>query len=161
MARSDARLSAFSGRHKSLSRALGIDALVLALQFGHILAQRRQLLVGPVDGNPLDRTKAAGPRTRSRWHRRRSPRRRPGHALAQHALEHQAEEIALLEATVPVHGRCRVVGNRVLQSEFAEPSVGQVRLDFLAEPTFRADRVGSDRQHPDHQLRIEPHGRPV
>src|SRR6202035_1104766 len=49
----------------------------------------------------------------------------------------------------------RVIGDPVLNTELAEPPVGQVDLDFSAQPALRAERkhVAND-QHPDHQYRI-------
>ena len=50
----------------------------------------------------------------------------------------------------------RVVGNLVFKPEPAEPPVGQVKLDLLAQPTLETDRIAvADQQHPDHQLRID------
>src|ERR1700728_4413892 len=49
----------------------------------------------------------------------------------------------------------RVIGDPVLNAELAEPPVGQVDLDFSAQPALRAERkhIAND-QHPDHQHRI-------
>ncbi len=47
----------------------------------------------------------------------------------------------------------------VLETEPAEPAVGQVHRDILAQPPLRADRIAvADQQHPDHRLRINRRG---
>jgi hypothetical protein len=49
-----------------------------------------------------------------------------------------------------------VIGNTVFQAQFAEPSIGQVDLNFSAKLALRSDGEHiSDDQHPDHQDRID------
>ena len=46
--------------------------------------------------------------------------------------------------------------NLVVEVELAEPPVGQMQLDFLAQLALRADAVAvADDEHPDHQLGID------
>ncbi len=46
-----------------------------------------------------------------------------------------------------------MVRNLVLQTQAAEPAIGQVHLHLLAQPTLRADRSAiADKKHPHHQL---------
>jgi hypothetical protein len=49
-----------------------------------------------------------------------------------------------------------MIRNSVLDTELAEPTIGEVHLHFTADQSFRADRkdIPYD-QHPDHQLRID------
>jgi hypothetical protein len=48
-----------------------------------------------------------------------------------------------------------MIGDHILKPEPTEPPVGQVEINLLTEPPFRADRVAiADQQHPDHQFRI-------
>ena len=50
----------------------------------------------------------------------------------------------------------RMIGNLVFKPEPAEPPVGQVELDLLAQPTLGTDRRAvADKKYPDHQLRID------
>src|SRR3954447_18555855 len=50
----------------------------------------------------------------------------------------------------------RVVGNRVVEIEPAEPPIGEVKHHLLAQLPLRAQAVAvTDNQHPDHQLRID------
>ncbi|PWC56069.1 hypothetical protein TSO221_03245 [Azospirillum sp. TSO22-1] len=57
---------------------------------------------------------------------------------------------------VTVLGKGRVVRNVALQAEPAEPAVGEVQMHLLAQPALRADAAAvADKQHPDHQLRID------
>jgi len=54
-----------------------------------------------------------------------------------------------------------MVRNVALQAEPAEPPIGEVQVNLLAQPALRADAeaVAHD-QHPDHQLRVDQ-GRPI
>jgi hypothetical protein len=60
-------------------------------------------------------------------------------AAAQDALEHATKEIALPEATMPVLGECRVIRHRTVQTEPAEPPVGQIEVDLIAQAPLRSD----------------------
>ena len=56
-----------------------------------------------------------------------------------------------------------MIRNGVLDTELAEPAIGEVHLHFTTDQSFRADRkdITYD-QHPDHQFRIDrraTHGR--
>src|SRR6187455_3633346 len=78
------------------------------------------------------------------------------HAAPQHALEDVAEGVALAKAPMTVLGEGRVIGHRSIQVEPAEPAIGQVQLNLLAQPALGADTEAvADDQHPDHQLRID------
>jgi hypothetical protein len=49
-----------------------------------------------------------------------------------------------------------MIGNRVIEIEPTEPSVGQMQLHFPAQLSLEADAVAvADDQHPDHELRID------
>src|SRR4029077_13982341 len=75
----------------------------------------------------------------------------PGrNAHCHYTLEDPTQSVALPEAFVPRTAEYRVIGDPVLNAELAEPPVGQVDLDFGAQPALRAERkhVAND-QHPD------------
>jgi hypothetical protein len=66
-----------------------------------------------------------------------------------------AQEIALAEAAMAVLGEGRMVRHFARQAEPAEPTVGEVEPDLVAQSPLGTDRVAvADQQHPDHQLRI-------
>src|SRR5215207_4218600 len=49
-----------------------------------------------------------------------------------------------------------MIGNAAVEPEPAEPTVGEVQVDLLAEPSFGADTEAvADDQHPNHQFRID------
>jgi len=52
-----------------------------------------------------------------------------------------AQDVAIAEATMAVDRECRVVGHRIVEIEPAEPSVGQMQLDFLTQPPPETDAV--------------------
>ena len=57
----------------------------------------------------------------------------PGiHATAQDLFKHMAEQIARAETAMTVLGERRVIGNRVVQSEAAEPAIGEVQRRLFA-----------------------------
>jgi hypothetical protein len=71
------------------------------------------------------------------------------------AVSLSAQGIALSEAFVPRTAEDRMIGDPVLDAELAKPPVGQVDLDFNAEPAFRAERKHvADDQYSDHEHRI-------
>src|SRR5271169_1494341 len=77
------------------------------------------------------------------------------HARSHHRLEYLAEQVAIAEPAVTIDRKRRVIGRLVVEVEPAEPSVGQMQLDFLAQLPLKADAVAvADNQHPDHQLGI-------
>jgi hypothetical protein len=48
-----------------------------------------------------------------------------------------------------------MIRNLVLETQSAKPSIRQVQMHFVAQPSFRADpEAVPDQQHPDHQLRV-------
>jgi hypothetical protein len=67
-----------------------------------------------------------------------------------------AQEIARAEAAMAVLREGRMIRHLACQAEPAEPPVGQVQMDLLAQPAFRADAVAiADDQHADQQLRVD------
>ena len=79
-----------------------------------------------------------------------------GHAARDDRLEQLAQQVALTEAPVPVLGEGRVVRNLAVQPQAAEPAVGEVEVDLLAEPALGADAEAiADQQHADQQLGID------
>ena len=76
-------------------------------------------------------------------------------AAAQDALEHATEEIALSEAAMPVLGERRVIRHHAIQTEPAEPPVGQIEVDLITQAPLRSDAEAvSDQEHPNHELGI-------
>ena len=50
----------------------------------------------------------------------------------------------------------RVIGYRVVEIEPAEPAIGQMQLDFLAQLTLKTDAIAvADHQHPQHELGVD------
>ena len=145
------------GRHR-LGLLIRVDRRVLAFQRDQVLTHRaaRPLRVAPIDLGPLDPLEAAGVGLdHAGIHGKALAADQTGcHAAADNLLEDLAQDIALAKTTVPVHREGRMVGNRVLEPEPAEPPVSHVEFHFLAQPAFRADRVAvADQEHPDQQLR--------
>src|SRR4029450_13664150 len=62
-------------------------------------------------------------------------------ARRHHALEHPAQDIALTKALMQRTAEHRMIGNPVLDTELAKPSVGQIDLHLSANPSLRADRI--------------------
>ena len=78
-----------------------------------------------------------------------------GHAASDAGLEQRAQQVAVAKPAVPVLGEGRVVRHGIGQVEPAEPAMGEVQRDFLAQPPLRADAAHiADEQHADHQLGI-------
>ena len=132
----------------------------LAVERGQILPDRaaRPLLVRPVDLGALDPLETAGVGLDHAGIDREAfaADQARGHARRNHLFEDLAQDIAVAEPAVPVDREGRVVGDLVLQTQPAEPAVGQVQLHLLAQPPLRADRIAvADQQHPDHQLGID------
>src|SRR6185369_17089229 len=76
-------------------------------------------------------------------------------AAVQDALEYATEEIALPEAAMPVLGERRVIRNRPIQTKPAEPPVGQIEVNLIAQPPLRSDaETVTDQEHPDHQFGV-------
>ncbi len=144
------------GRH-GLGRLIGIDRRIVALKRVDEFLDRTlaKLFFRPIHLGPLDPLKAAGIGLDHRGVHGKAlaadqPRR---HATADNLLEHLAQDIAVAKAAVAVHREGRMMGNLVLQTQAAEPAVGQVHLHLLAQAPLRADRIAvADQQHPHHQL---------
>ena len=78
------------------------------------------------------------------------------HAALDDGLEQVAQHVALAKAAMPVLRERRVIGNFAIQSEPAEPAIGQIEMNLLAKPPFGPDaHAVADDQHPDHQFRID------
>ena len=79
-----------------------------------------------------------------------------GHAALDDGFEQMAQDIALAKAPVPVLGKGRMVGNLAIETEPAEPAIGEIEMNFLAQAPLRPNAHAiADDQHPDHQLRID------
>src|SRR5579863_57824 len=66
-----------------------------------------------------------------------------------------AEQVTVTEPAVTIDRERRMVRNLVVKLEPAEPPIGQMQLDFLAQLPLKTDAVAvADNQHPDHQLGI-------
>jgi hypothetical protein len=60
-----------------------------------------------------------------------------------------------VEAFVPRTAEHRMIGDLVFDTELAEPAIGQVDLDFSAQPALGTERKHiADEEHPDYQHRI-------
>src|SRR5215813_13466125 len=67
-----------------------------------------------------------------------------------------AQDVALTEALKTVDRKRRMMWDLVVEIELAEPPVGKVQPDFLAQTAFVSDAVAApDNQHPDHELWID------
>jgi hypothetical protein len=87
-----------------------------------------------------------------------------GNAARHGRLEQLAQQITVAEAPVPVLREGRVIGHIPFQPKAAEPAIGEVGMDLLAQPPLGADAHAiADDQHPDHQLGIDrgPTGRTI
>ena len=76
-------------------------------------------------------------------------------AALDHSLEQVPKDIALSEPTMPVAREGRVIRHLAVEAKPAEPAIGKVEMNLLAQPPLRPDAhaVAHD-QHPHHQLRI-------
>src|SRR5450631_3699492 len=78
-------------------------------------------------------------------------------------FEHAAENIPFTKPLVPGARERRMIRDRVLDTELAEPTIGKVHLHFTADQPLRADcKYIPHDQHPDHQFWIDrraTHGR--
>ena len=76
------------------------------------------------------------------------------HALAT-ASNNCPQDIAVAEAAVAIDREGRVIGHFVLEIETAEPAIGEMKLDLLAQLALMPDAVAvADNQHSQHQFRI-------
>lgn len=77
-------------------------------------------------------------------------------ASPQHDLEQPAQQIAVAEAPLTVLGEGRMVGHPPFEAEAAEPTIGRVQVDLVAQPALGANAESlSDDQHPDHRFGID------
>src|SRR6185312_12736037 len=80
--------------------------------------------------------------------RRTAARRRPS--------QYDELESAPTEPFVAGPGESRVIRDRVLQAELAEPAIDQINLDLPTQLALGADREGiAYDEHPDHQFRVD------
>jgi hypothetical protein len=78
------------------------------------------------------------------------------HAARQHGLEQLAQKIALAKTAMAVLGNRRMIRNLAVEAQAAEPAVGQIEVNFLAQPTFGTNAQAiADDEHPNHQLGID------
>src|SRR6266852_4065575 len=80
----------------------------------------------------------------------------PIHACSYHRLEELPEDVAVPEAAMPIDRECRVVGDLVFEIETAEPTIGKMQLDLLAQSALGADAVAvAHDEHPQHEFGID------
>lgn len=74
-------------------------------------------------------------------------------AAFHHGLEEVPQDVALPEPAMAVARKGGMVRNLGVQSQTAEPSIGEVEMNLLAEPPLgpNAHAISND-QHPHHQL---------
>src|SRR5262249_16322746 len=77
-------------------------------------------------------------------------------AAPQDCLKDAPQQIALAEPAMPVLGEGGVIGDSAIEPGPAEPSVGQIEMNPLAQPSLRAyaEAVAYD-EHAHHQLGID------
>jgi hypothetical protein len=65
------------------------------------------------------------------------------------------QKITLAEATVTVLGKNRMVRDAVIMIAAAEPALGQIQMNLIAQAAFQPDAEAiAHMQHPDPQFRI-------
>jgi hypothetical protein len=78
-----------------------------------------------------------------------------GYATLKDTLEQISESFAVAKAAVPVLGERRMIRHLVFQAQAAEPAVGQIEMNFLAQASFGPNpEAVTDDQHADHQFWI-------
>src|SRR5260370_37855668 len=78
------------------------------------------------------------------------------HARPADRLKHLAQEVAVAEPAMAIDRERRVVGDLIVQIEAAEPAIGEVQLDLLAQLPLKANAVAvTNDKHPDHQLGVD------
>ena len=78
------------------------------------------------------------------------------HAGCDDTFKEVAKNVALPEPVEPVLRERRMMWDFVVEIEPAEPSVRQMKVNFLGQLALRAQAVSvPDNQHPDHQFRID------
>lgn len=144
-----------------------VDETCLGCAFGPLEVGRRSVRLLPMVTHRskgvharklvLGRDAAAvigrGPHVRA-VHRDMLDRSQPGReAPLDHALERLAHQAAVAEAPAPVLGEGGTVRRPTVQPQAAEPAIGQVELDLLAQAALRAGAEQVARQqHADHRL---------
>src|SRR5215470_8323609 len=77
------------------------------------------------------------------------------HARPHYRLKRLTENITVAKAAVAIDRERRMIGSLGVQIEAAEPTIGEMQFDFLAELPLKADtKAVADDQHPDHQLGV-------
>ena len=61
------------------------------------------------------------------------------HAGPHHVLEDTTEKIAFAKEPMPVLREGRMIGNRAIEAETAEPAIGEIEIDLLAQTTLGTD----------------------
>jgi hypothetical protein len=76
-------------------------------------------------------------------------------AAFHYRLEHMPQDIALPEPAMAVLREAGMIRDLAVQTEAAEPAIGEIKMDLLAQSAFRADthRIADD-QHSHHKLGI-------
>lgn len=76
-------------------------------------------------------------------------------AAFHYRLEHMPQAVALPEPAMAVLREARVIRDLAVQPEVAEPAIGEIEVDLLAQSAFRANAHGiADDQHSHHKLGI-------
>src|SRR5262245_19265225 len=90
-----------------------------------------------------------------------SPLTRPRvHARPHRRFKHMAQDVAIAEAPVAIDRKRRVIRHLLVKIEPAKPSVREMQLDLLAQPSLKPNAVAvADEQHPEHELGIDQIGR--
>src|SRR5205814_1664596 len=72
------------------------------------------------------------------------------------SFEHTAENVSLAKTLIASPRERRMIGDGILDTELAEPSISEVHLHLAADQPLRADRkdIPHDQQ-PDHQFRVD------
>src|SRR5271169_6564583 len=77
------------------------------------------------------------------------------HTLIDYALEQLLKQIRLLEASVPVLGKRRVMGNLLVEAQAGEPAPSPVHAQLLHQLPLAADAVQvPQQQNPQQHFRI-------
>ena len=77
------------------------------------------------------------------------------HATTQYALEQMPERAALAKAAMPVLGELRVIRHGIVQTQPAEPAIGQIEMYLFTQATLGPNTEAvADDQHANHQLGI-------
>ena len=131
---------------------------------GRVVEHRQILADRPVRGRIQTRSARprradGGRRRRSGWRRPRSLRRPPAPRPCSAATTvSNTRRSRSLSRKRPwrFFEKVEWSGTSRVQAEPAEPAIGQVEMDLLAQPPLRADAEAiAHQQHPDHQLRID------